>query len=192
MGGYGEISPADFGEPTESTRETLANTLERLKNLTVGVPYEHVIRIGDHIIERPPLPDGLGPITQYEYDQIRDPLFDPEEETDFGFRILEASDETFSDWFARQGQEEKIYEVYYKDGIIDIHYAYWPSTEELDISDYMQIDAMPGTPKWREQLLAMIRSVEEPIENGANIPTEGTMKHLIAVLEQEIAKRYTE
>ena len=187
-GGTRNLDPTDFGEPTHETRIAFASAIERLKSITVGMPYEHVIRIGEATMPRTPLPDGLGPITEYEYEQCKDPLFDIEERTDFGFHIIEASDETFAKWFSAQG-EEKICQVHYSDGIIDMHYEYSPSEERLSISDFMEVQAMPGTPEWREQLSRLIRSVEDPRDNGADRPTEGTMRQFLTMLEQEIAKR---
>jgi len=196
-----ELNAADFGEPTPETRARFGRALESLKRLTVGVKYENkpVIIEGEQAedmnilggrleIPAEPLPEGLGPITEYKYDQCDDPLFHKYEHTYFCFTIIEASPDTFTKWHAADDPYDKhIRSVYYSEGNLEMQYSLGRSGEEtLEINKKLIEPDLPG---FREAHQEFFWDRLQAFNSGVVIPTDGAMNRLINVIEQEVAKR---
>jgi hypothetical protein len=189
MSNFEALNPIDFGEPTAETRERLDQLFAVLKDLTPGVDYNgESLYIRGEIVKRlSPLiqPDA---IVEYSYDQDNDPLFSESKSTYLSFRILEADHKTLTDLFKDIGDYD-ILDLSYRDENVEINYSKSLYDEMLHISE--PLVAVIGSEDFDQNLRAIIDSVEGARETGVDRPTEGTMKQLIAVLEQEIAKRLT-
>lgn len=187
MSNFEGLNPVDFGEPTPVTRERLDRLFTALKDLTVGVVYrgEQMYFDGEIVSRVSPMID-TGSIVEYSYEQHDDPLFDDKELPEFSFRILEADQKTLTDLFKDLG-DYALLSLAYFDENVEINYRKSLYDEMLHIAD--PLVAVIGSEDFDQNLQAIIDSVENARETGADRPTEGTMKQLIAVLEQEIAKR---
>lgn len=189
MSGFEGLNPVDFGEPTVETQERLGQLFAVLKDLTVGVVYrgEEMYFEGEIVSRVSPMINA-GSIVEYSYEQHDDPLFDDKELPNLSFRILEADQKTLTDLFGDLG-DYAVFSLEYYDENVEINYRKSLYDEMLHISE--PLVAVIGSDDFNQNLQAIIDSVEGARETGADRPTEGTMKQLIAVLEQEIAKRLT-
>lgn len=189
MNNFEGLNPVDFGEPTAETRERLDQLFAVLKDLTPGVDYtgESLYIRGEIVKRLSPLiqPDA---IVEYSYNQDNDPLFSESKSTYLSFRILEADTATLIALHGDIGNYS-IIDINYRNDNIEICYEKSLYDEMLHISE--PLVAVIGSEDFDQNLRAIIDSVEGARETGADRPTEGTMKQLIAVLEQEIAKRLT-
>jgi hypothetical protein len=204
-GGSSELNANDFGEPTPETREHFGQALELLKQLTVGVPYEErplVIEGEDAIrmnieggrleIPATPLPTGLGPMTEYRYDQSKDLRFSADESTSLRFKIIDGDAETFASW---QAQDEPyavdVCSIYWTDGDVSLHYRLTRAGDEtLEAGKhYQRLDARLDEPESHIHLLTHLKERLERLNAGANITTDKKMNQMISIIEQEVAKR---
>lgn len=189
MSNFEGLNPIDFGEPTAETRERLDQLFVVLKDLTPGVDYtgEGLYIRGEIVKRLSPLiqPDA---IVEYSYNQDNDPLFSESKSTYLSFRILEADRATLIALHGDLGHYS-IININYRNDDIEICYEKSLYDEMLHVTEGEP--AIIGSPDFEEKLWEIVNSVEGARETGADRPTEGTMKQLIAVLEQEIAKRLT-
>lgn len=188
---FDNFDPIDFGEPTPETRALFARTLDSLKNLAVSkVTFEVDDIIGDLDIEAAYgiSRSDLCPITQYTYDQMTDPLFGPHDEVYFMFQLTDGDPDKIQNWYDIMGQVP-LNGIHYEGTDLDIMYDSSFDIEMLYITEPK--DPVPSifSDDFAPIMMDRVKRHMQAINVGASNPTEGSMRRLIEVLEQEIAKR---
>lgn len=190
-GGTHNLDPTDFGEPMPETRARFAHVLDSLKNLAVGkTTYEIEHVVGDIDVESTYgiSRDDLCPITQYHYDQIADPLFGPNDEVYLTFQLTDGDPEKFNNWYRVLGLAP-LNSIHYEGVGKDIIYDSSFDCEMVYVTEPRDSSVSVFSDEFLPMMQERVKNHMQAMKVGASNPTEGSMKQLIQVLEQEIAKR---
>ncbi|USN97033.1 MAG: hypothetical protein H6797_02470 [Candidatus Nomurabacteria bacterium] len=190
---FENLDPSDFGEPTPETRARLERVIDAMKRLAVSATYEVEDFLEEIDIENEygVSPDELCPVVQYRYDQSEDPLFDIYEETYLKYNLLEGDPEKFSNWQRIVGQRA-FNAIYFQNDEIDINYRRSFQREELYITTPPSDSIDELSEEYVPTIVERLKNYMQALKNGSTNPTEGGMKKLAELLEQEVAKRITE
>jgi hypothetical protein len=188
---FDNFDPRDFGEPTPETRARFDYAFNRLKELAVSHRRYEVDEIIGNVdvesrfgISR----DDLCPVDIYRYDQISDPLFGPHDEVYITFTLTVGDPEKFHNWKNIMGPVP-LNNIHYEGVDVDIVYDAGFDDEMLYITNPRD----PSISLFSEQFLSMmidrVNNHMQAVKVGNANPTEGSLRKLTEVLEQEIAKR---
>lgn len=187
---FNDISPVDFGEPTPETRARFGQTIDGLKELgdsATGTPLE-VLRSAGYVNIPQDILDQLSDITKHTYSQISDKNFPLDSESFLKFIFFDVEPRTKEAW-ARTVGDMTLAMIYFQDNEVDIQYNLTNESERLFMTRPMPPGISLNSP--RLQWILRVRMLDriQSIQNGADHPTEGSLRQLTEKLELEVQKR---
>lgn len=188
---FGNLDPADFGEPTPETRARFEHALDSLKQLAANkttIEVDDVIGDADVEGRYGVSRDDLCPITQYHYDQLTDPLFGPSEDVYLMFQLTDGDSEKFHNWKDIIAHYP-LHGIHYESSEIEIYYDAWFGEEMLYVTEPKGPVPSIFSDEFAPMMLGRVIRHMQAVKVGASKPTEGGMRKLIEVIEQEVAKR---
>lgn len=189
--GFDNFDPRDFGEPTPETRERFGRALDRLQQIASRVRvYEIDEIVGDvDTVGRFGLSrDDLCPLTMYSYDQKTDPLFGLNEETHLSFTLTDGDPKKIKNWHKILGPSP-VHNIYYEGIDADITYDAGFDDEMLYVTAPRDRDIGLYSEEFLPMMIERVKNHLDAVHVGASNPTEGSVKKLIAVIDEEVTKR---